>query len=117
MLKAGVNGYMLKGEDPVVIAEAIRAVLKGDIWLSPGIAGRMASTSRNVGAIRNSHLLTRREMEVLQALATGITTREIAIHLRMAERTVEFHITNILRKLEVKGRLAAAMKAKELGIL
>ena len=118
MLKAGVNGYILKDEDPMVISEAIRAVQLGDTWLSPGVSDRLSSIlSESDEPNSGSNQLTKRELQVLQAISSGGTSREIAIQLHMAERTVEFHITNLLRKLGAKGRLEAAMKAKELGIL
>lgn len=118
MLKAGVNGYILKDEDPMTISEAIRAVQLGDTWLSPGVSDRLSNIlSDNDNPNSGSSQLTKRELQVLQAISSGSTSREIAIQLHMAERTVEFHITNLMRKLGAKGRLEAAMKAKELGIL
>jgi two-component system, NarL family, response regulator DegU len=117
MLKAGVHGYILKDEDPEIIAEAIQAVLDGDTWLSPGVSDRLATILGPLNGRENCSEFTRRELEVLKSVATGSTTREIANNLQMAERTVEFHITNILRKLGAKGRLEAVMKAKERGIL
>ncbi len=115
MLKAGVNGYILKDEDPMVISEAIRAVQLGDTWLSPGVSDRLSNIL--VSDSPNNSQLTKRELQVLHAISMGGTSREIATQLQMSERTVEFHITNILRKLGAKGRLEAAMKAKEIGIL
>lgn len=117
MLKSGVDGYILKDEDPASIAEAIRAVLSGETWLSPGVSDRLISILGSIGGVKNSNVLTKRELQVLQWLASGITTKEIATNLQIAERTVEFHITNILRKLGTKGRLEAAMKAREMGLL
>lgn len=118
MLKAGVDGYILKDEDPTTIAEAIRAALMGETWLSPAVSDRLVSILGSIGgSFKHNNTLTRRELQVLHSLASGSTTREIANSLQIAERTVEFHITNILRKLGTKGRLEAAMKAKEMGIL
>lgn len=118
MLKAGVSGYILKDEDPMVISEAIRAVQLGDTWLSPGVSDRLSNIlSDSDDPNSGNNQLTKRELQVLQAISAGNTSREIATQLHMAERTVEFHITNLLRKLGAKGRLEAAMKAKELGIL
>ena len=117
MLKAGVDAYILKDEDPLVISEAIRAVQRGDTWLSPGVSDRLTSILGSMDGGRKNETLSNRELQVLQALSSGGTNREIAANLQMAERTVEFHVTNILRKLGAKGRLEAAMKAKEQGIL
>lgn len=117
MLKSGVDGYILKDEDPMLIPEAIRAVQAGETWLSPGVSDRLATIIDNINKAPKSDRLTKREREVLSSLGEGCTTKEMAIQLQMAERTVEFHITNILRKLGAKGRLEAAMKAKEMGII
>jgi DNA-binding NarL/FixJ family response regulator len=120
MMKAGVNGYILKDEDPVFISEAIRAVLIGDIWLSPGVSDRLTTIMDSIDGSHNgghTNALTKRELEVLYWVASGSTNREITNNLQMAERTVEFHISNILKKLGAKGRLEAVMKAKEKGIV
>lgn len=117
MLKVGASGYVLKDEDPALMTEAIRAVMRGETWLSPGVSERMAAILAPLEEKEKSGMFTRRELQVLRALSTGGTTREIATSLQMAERTVEFHITGILKKLGVKGRLEAVMKAKERGIL
>lgn len=115
MLKAGVEAYILKDEDPLVLPEAIHTVLLGDTWLSPGVSDKLTSIMSSIDG--GSKALTKRELQVLLSLSSGGTNREIAASLQMSERTVEFHVTNILRKLGVKGRLEAAMKAKEQGIL
>jgi DNA-binding NarL/FixJ family response regulator len=117
MLKAGVKGYILKDEDPTMISEAIRAVSVGDTWLSPGVSDRLAAILGSQDGTNIANAFTKRELEVLRSVATGGTTREIGAKLQMADRTVEFHITNILRKLGAKGRLEAVMIAKERGIL
>lgn len=117
MLKVGVNGYILKDEDPAMIAEAIRAVMKGETWLSPGVSDRMGAILGSFEPDEIDRPFTRRELEVLQALSNGGTTRELAIVLDMSERTVEFHITHILKKLGAKGRMEAVRKARERGIL
>lgn len=117
MLKAGVDGYILKDEDPMIIPEAIQAVMLGETWLSPAVSDRLVSILGSIDGFKQNSMLTKRELQVLHLLSSGITTREIANHMQIAERTVEFHITNILRKLGTKGRLEATMKAKEMGIL
>jgi two-component system, NarL family, response regulator DegU len=117
MLKAGVNGYILKDEDPEVLSEAIHSILLGDTWLSPGVSDRLTSIINNIDAISDGGTFTKREVEVLSKIASGNTNREIAGSLQMAERTVEFHIGNILRKIGAKSRLEAVLKAKEKGII
>jgi DNA-binding NarL/FixJ family response regulator len=117
MLKAGVNGYILKDEDPEVLSEAIHSILMGDTWLSPGVSDRLFTIINNIDGINDNKTFTKRELEVLGKIASGNTNREIAGGLHMSERTVEFHIGNILKKFGAKSRLEAVLKAREKGII
>jgi DNA-binding NarL/FixJ family response regulator len=117
MLKAGVNGYILKDEDPEVLSEAIHSILLGDTWLSPGVSDRLFTIINNIDGINDNKTFTKRELEVLGKIASGNTNREIAGGLHMSERTVEFHIGNILKKFGAKSRLEAVLKAREKGII
>lgn len=117
MFKAGADGYLLKDEDPELIAEAVRAVHRGELWLSPLLSPEVVAIVRGKGGAKVGEKLTAREEEVLHFLVGGSTNKEIAHALDTSERTVEFHVSNILEKLGVKSRLEAAMWAKEHGVL
>jgi DNA-binding NarL/FixJ family response regulator len=104
MLKAGASAYLLKDCAFEELVIAIRTVLKGKIYLSPGIAGvviesYIKSTPRSEVSVFS--LLSDREREVLQLMAEGRTTKEIASHLNVSIKTVETHRTNIMTKLDI----------------
>lgn len=117
MLKVGVDGYLLKDEDPFIIPEAIRGVLDGKTWLSHTVSEKLVSIAQGKAETIGGVELTRREREVLRLLSQGSTNKEIAMYLQTSERTVEFHVGNILDKLGVKCRLEAAVWAKANGLL
>jgi DNA-binding NarL/FixJ family response regulator len=117
VLKAGAHGYVLKEEDPYVVPEAIRALLKGKNWVSPTVATLMVGRIREGKVSANSGFLTERECEVIKLIADGLTNKDIASRIHMADRTVEFHVSNIYEKLGVNNRASAVCRAKEHGIL
>ncbi|MCD6552860.1 MAG: response regulator transcription factor [Anaerolineae bacterium] len=109
MLEAGAVGYLLKSEAPEVIVAAVRSAVEGGSYCSPPVASKIAAWAR--GDLPAG--LTRREIEVLRLVAEGLSNKEIAHRLKVTERTAEFHVGNILRKLGVASRVEAAMWAKE----
>jgi DNA-binding NarL/FixJ family response regulator len=113
MLEAGAVGYLLKDEAPGVIVEAVRGAARGQGYFSPAVAAKVAAWARG----ERPGGLTEREMEVLRLVAEGLSNKEIAQSLGVTARTVDFHIGNILRKLEVASRLEAAVWAREQGIV
>jgi DNA-binding NarL/FixJ family response regulator len=117
MLKAGAHGYILKEEDPYVVPDAIRSVMKGRNWVSPAVATLMMGKIRENKSESSSSVLTERECEVIHLIADGLSTKDIASRINMAERTVEFHISNIYDKLGVNTRPSAVRWAQEHGVL
>jgi len=113
MLKAGAVGCLLKEEAPEAIVEAVRAAVQGGMCFSPGVADLVKAILEGKGPAK----LTEREREVLRLMAEGLSNKEIALKLTITERTVEFHVGNILRKLEVASRVEAVVWAKERGII
>jgi DNA-binding NarL/FixJ family response regulator len=121
-LKAGAVGYLLKDVSSEKLNEAIRSAARGDYFLLPSITAkvvaefaRLSKASSPVQEIVNP--LSVREVEIIHLVSEGLSNREIADHLVISEGTVKNHLTNILSKLEVRDRLQATIKAKELGIL
>lgn len=104
MLKAGASGYLLKDCAFEELAAAIRAVVKGETYLSPRIAGIVVEGF--VGSLTVISpvfsLLTAREREVLQLLAEGKTTKQIASQIHVSIKTIETHRQRIMKKLNVK---------------
>jgi DNA-binding NarL/FixJ family response regulator len=111
MIAAGAVGYLLKDEAPGAIVAAVQAAAMGRAWFSPSVAAHVAAWAR--GEPPGAAALTGREVEVLRLVAEGKTNKEIALELAVAERTVEFHVSNILAKLGVSSRVEAAVWAKE----
>jgi DNA-binding NarL/FixJ family response regulator len=102
MLAAGVRGYLLKDCAAEELARAIRAVLGGQVWLSPAVAGIVVDDYTHGGnrdAPGAFALLTPREREVLQLVAEGRSAREIGAHLHLSVKTVETHRRQIMEKL------------------
>jgi DNA-binding NarL/FixJ family response regulator len=136
-VKAGAAGYILKGEHPNHVLDAVRAVLKGETPLDQGLVMSLlrrlseeeaaqaeqpppTQVSTADGPAAASSLpnpLTPREKEVLVRLASGETNRQIAKELHLSLSTVKRHIEHILPKLKVSDRTQAAVKAIEMGLL
>lgn len=111
MWAAGALGYMLKSEAPGVIVAAVRAAARREgLWTATQIA-RVQRWQEEVEQQWNT--LTEREREVLALVAQGLSNREIAQRLGVAERTVEFHVSNLLDKLGLSSRVQAAAWVRE----
>lgn len=117
MLKAGAHGYVLKDEDPEVVPDAIRTVMSGKNWVSPSVTTLMVGKLRDGKPKSNSGVLTEREIEVIRLIADGLTTKDIASRLNIADRTVEFNVSNIYDKLGVNTRGAIVNWAQENDVL
>ncbi len=104
MLKAGASGYLLKDCVFEELHKAIQAVLGGQVYLSPRIAGVVVKdflqTPEGVAASPYS-VLSSREREVLQLLSEGKTTKQTAQKLHLSVKTIETHRQNIMRKLKI----------------
>jgi len=110
---AGAAGYLLKDAPLDTLAEAIRAAARGETVLAPPVAARLASRLRAPEPVT----LTRRETEVLAAVARGGTNAEIARELYIGEATVKTHLLRIFAKLQVDDRTHAVTAALERGLL
>ncbi len=120
-LSAGASGYVLKDIAPDELAQAVRAVARGEVLVQPQLAARLltrfSNQERGMTGDYPTENLTAREREVLQHLARGLRNKEIAARLFVSERTVHFHLANIYAKLHVSGRTEALSKALEQGLL
>ncbi|HLT10493.1 MAG TPA: response regulator transcription factor [Micromonosporaceae bacterium] len=108
LIRAGARGYVTKTISPEQLADAIRRVAEGDAVFSPRLAGFVldAFASRADVPIADPELdqLTNREREVLRLLARGYAYKEIAKELYISIKTVETHVSNVLRKLQMSNR-------------
>jgi NarL family two-component system response regulator LiaR len=114
-MQAGAAGYLLKDVEPDQLAEAIREVRRGRPALHPDVAARLMRRAADPSP--GAEALTRREREVLQLVVEGFANKQIARRLRITEKTVKTHVSNILQKLGVPDRTAAAVLAIRQGLV
>jgi DNA-binding NarL/FixJ family response regulator len=107
-LDAGAVGYLLKDSEPAELLEAIRAVVRGESPLDP----RVARTLLHARKSRPGAQLSDRELEVLVLVGRGLANKQIARNLRISERTVKAHLTNIFQRIGVRDRTSAALWAQ-----
>ena len=107
LLEAGASGYVLKRAAAEELVKAIRVVAAGGVYLDPALAGRVVSgyigRKRLRGEAQNTEL-SEREEEVMRLVAWGYTNKEVAAYLNISVKTVETHKTNLMEKLDLKGR-------------
>ncbi|NFV79332.1 response regulator [Magnetospirillum aberrantis] len=114
-LDAGAHGYITKASSSAAMLEAIRLVLSGETFVSPGLeVPDGLSAGGDVDTVRAS--LTPRQRDVLAMLRQGKSNKEIARDLDLAEITVKLHVTAILRALGVENRTQAAIMASKIGL-
>lgn len=119
-LAAGASGYALKRTGGQELLQAIRAVVRGEVYLHPSLTRVLVE--ENWGPRQHPQTapiepLTERETEVLRLIAHGYTTPEIATELYLSVRTVEVHKTRLMEKLGVRGRRALVQYARQQGLL
>lgn len=122
-LRAGASGFLLKDVAPTDFVAAIRTVAAGDALLAPAVTRRLldrfADRLPPVAAERSALLrdLTERETEVMTLIARGLSNREIADRLVLAEPTVKTHVSHVLDKLDLRDRAQAVVLAYEAGLV
>jgi two-component system, NarL family, nitrate/nitrite response regulator NarL len=108
-LRRGAAGYVVKGVGARELAEAIRTVVGGSWFVSPSMRARMVEKSLFIE--RTS--MTRRETEVIELVAEGLSNKHIARHLELQEKTIKHHMTVILSKLGATNRTEAAIRRRQ----
>ena len=108
----GVDGYILKDSESAELKRAINCLMNGENYIQPSLIpalnSRLITRDTDKEKIKS---LTKREMEVLIQVANGMFNKEIATSLKISERTVKNHISNIFKKIEVSDRTQAAVFA------
>lgn len=124
-IKAGANGYLLKNVRPEELFEDLRGVMRGEAPIAPAVASKLLDALRTGGlpgrgaaapAAATETTLTRRESEILQLVADGLSNKEIANELTITEGTVKNHVHNALEKLHLTNRVQAAAYAVRQGL-
>ncbi|MBK6729031.1 MAG: response regulator transcription factor [Xanthomonadales bacterium] len=122
-LRGGASGYLLKTIEGDALSLAIRRAVAGDNVIAPELIGKLVSVFRRSGASPESLAdaefdeLSPRETEILTAIGSGASNKEIARRLSIAESTVKIHVQHLLRKLRVASRVQLAVIAKTRGLI
>ncbi|WP_448624549.1 response regulator [Geodermatophilus sp. URMC 64] len=123
-LRAGASGFLLKTTPSGRLAEAVRACAAGETLLAPSVTRRLVESfvrrpppSRAGTVPAELTGLTERELDVLRAMARGLSNAEIGAELYLAETTVKTHVTRILAKLGLRDRVQAVILAYETGLV
>jgi two-component system nitrate/nitrite response regulator NarL len=119
-LASGALGYVPKSASQHVLLSAIKLVMNGDLYVPPLVLGENRSANNDANSnnqVKQTPLLTPRQIEVLQLLCGGSTNKAIAEALHLSEKTVKTHITQIYRALNVANRMQASNVARLSGLI
>lgn len=115
-LQAGASGYLVKDCSLDEIADAVR-MAADDAALSPSLASSMLEEVRRLEDPDSERIVTKREEEVLQLIADGCSTGEVAERLYISQKTVKNHLASIYQKLDARDRTQAVLQAVRMGII
>lgn len=118
-LSLGAKGYLLKDTTRAELMRTVDSAIRGEILLQPEISKSIFSSKKeaNQSNLSFNTAITERELFILQAIARGCTSKEIAFDMGISERTVKAHLTNIYSKLKVVSRSEAVAVAIEQGLI
>ena len=120
-IRAGASGYLVKDCSVDEVADAVRMAANGETALSPQLAATMLDEVRRLEnpppATEEDRLITKREEEVLQLIADGCSTPEVASQLYISQKTVKNHLASIYQKLDARDRTQAVLQAVRMGIV
>lgn len=120
-IRAGARGYLLKNIETDFLLNAIRSAARGESVVSPQMTGKLMMGVRmgkeGVAQEDDKEKLSPREKDIIALLAKGVSNKEMAHTLNVAESTVKIHVQNILKKLHLTSRVQAAVYAVEHGLV
>lgn len=117
-LHAGASGYLMKGAEPSELELAVKAVMRGDTYLTPAVSKKMVDDYlKQNSADAKSGALSPRQREVLKLIAEGRSTKEIAGHLDLSVKTVEGHRAELMRRLEIHDVAGLVRYAIRIGLV
>jgi len=116
-LDAGANGYLSKGSSFSEVLSTVEAVAAGETGLSPELAISMLRAAQDASPGPDGPLLSERQIEILQSIADGETTKQVARSLGIAQKTVHNHLNAIYRRLDTQSLTHAVLSAVRLGII
>jgi len=116
-LQHGVQGMVPRDASPEQLFEALRSVMKGQVWIGQDSVSQLVQVVRRIlpgqkgNVARENYGLTRREMEIVAVIVSGFSNKDIAEKFKLSEHTVKRHIANIFDKLGVSNRMEVALMA------
>jgi DNA-binding NarL/FixJ family response regulator len=119
-IRAGASGYLVKDCSTDEVADAVRMAANGETALSPQLAATMLDEVRRLEVpdpSEEERVITKREEEVLQLIADGCSTPEVAEQLYISQKTVKNHLASIYQKLDARDRTQAVLQAVRMGIV
>jgi DNA-binding NarL/FixJ family response regulator len=120
-LQLGAKGVVLKEAAPDLLVKCIQAVLAGQYWVGRESVADLVDTLRSLTPApaggKTAYGLSQRELQVVSAVVTGLSNKEIAVRFALSEDTVKHHLTRIFSKLGVSNRLELALFAMNYGLL
>jgi two-component system nitrate/nitrite response regulator NarL len=115
-LDAGASGYVLKGSSTKELVQAIMSVRSGETYIAQNFASRVISGLRDASLRRKAAeavMLSIREQQIVRLLMIGKTNKEIAIAIKISEKTVKHYMTALMQKLQVRNRLEVVIAAQK----
>ena len=121
-IRAGAAGYLVKDCSTEEVVQAVRLAASGEPALSPELAASMLAEAHNLddtggAAAAVEPIISKREEEVLQLIADGLSTTEVAAKLFISVKTVKNHLASIYQKLDTRDRTQAVLQADRMGIV
>ena len=117
-LKSGASGYVLKDSEPDAIVSSVLAVLSGERVMATAVANRVLDMLTGTVSPKEYYDgLTPREIEILKLLASGMANKQIAYQLKISDKTVRNHVSNMYEKLEIYDRSQAVLYAVRKGLV
>jgi two-component system competent response regulator ComA len=118
MIESGVSGFVLKTANKVQLVTAVRCALRGEVILPLSLVKQLKRTTVQVSESEvDVQPISNKEYEILREIAKGKSNKEIAEKSLMSQRSLEYCLTNLFHKFNVKSRIEAVMKAKQMGLL
>jgi two-component system competent response regulator ComA len=120
LVESGISGFVLKTANKEQLVRTVRCALQGEVILPLSLVKQLRRVTSNDPDSKkeiDTKAISNKELKILKEIANGKSNKEISDHLLVSQRSLEYSITNIFQKLNVKSRMEAAMKAKQIGLL
>ena len=117
--RVGARAYVLKGVSADELTGILKSVQRGEVYVTPALASQVLVEMSEGGSAKVSKvidMLTDREKQILERVASGDINKEIAYDLKISEKTVKHYMTNIMQKLHARNRVEAALLAHDAGL-